>query len=372
MIKALRQKQIVAIAIAFLIIILILLFYLKISYPVLLTITITSCFVIVIYLFAPKWIEYQKLRLCEDAYPAFLADFTQAIKSGMTIPQAIKTIAETDYGELSKKIKKLNIWLSWDLPFPEAWQKYNDLFKESNLIQRINGIVLESFYSGGDIGEVLDSLSNNVYELKKMTSERRGIMTQHLIVFYIVFFVLLGIIVMLYKILLPILYLQRFGSFIGMTFSTVSFLSLDYYKNLFFIFTIVQAACLGLISGQIVEEKLIAGLKHIVIMISIALVVFSFAILPAKLTFEFEISPQSVGIGQSVSILGRVYYNEIPAGGAKVDITTPEGLISLTTDSLGQFSTIIKAPLQPGQYLITAIIDYQGTMQSSSKTLIVT
>jgi hypothetical protein len=167
--------------------------------------------------------------------------------------------------------------------------------------------------------------------------------------------------------------LQRFGVFSGISFRTAEVLDIDYFKNLFLLMTVVQAICLGAIAGQILEEKLIAGFKHAIIMLSIGVAVFFLLILPTKLTFEVEVTPQSVGIDQTFTVAGRIFFDEQPAGGAKVDILGPgeSDLTTLFTDSLGQFTTSLKAPLQAGVYPITVIMTFESESRTEIVSLIV-
>jgi len=322
--------------------------------------------------FAIEYLKFKDIRASESAYPNFLRDLTQSVNSGMTIPQAIIVASQTEYGALTKYIQKLNANLAWGAPFPEAWARFTTLLKDSEVISRINGIVLESFYSGGDISAVLEALSEDVETIKRMEAEKRGMMAQHLAVMYVVFGVFLSIIVILYKILLPILYLQRFGAFSGLAFRSTELLGVEYFKNLFFIMTVVQAGSLGVIAGQITEEKLIAGLKHIMIMLAIGIAVFFIFIFPSKITFNLEVSPQTLGIGQSFTVSGSMSYDSQPAGGANVEIQGPTGeLTSVFADSLGEFSTTLHAPTQPGSYYVTVMMTYGSESRAETRTIIV-
>lgn len=315
---------------------------------------------------------FRDIRAAEEAYPNFLRDLTQSVSSGMTIPQAITMASQTEYGALTKYVKKLNTNMAWNTPFPEAWSKFTDLLKASEMISRINGIIQESFHSGGDISAVLESLSGDVDIIKKMEADKRAMMLQHLAVMYVVFGVFLSIIVILYKILLPILYLQRFGAFSGLAFRPSELLGVDYFKNLFFIMTLVQAGSLGIIAGQITEEKLIAGFKHIIIMLAVGIAVFFLFIFPSKLTFDLEVTPQALGIGQSYTVAGRMYFDAQPAGGARVEILDATGeLTTLFADNLGEFTTTFKAPTQPGTYQVSVMMVYSSESSTETRTVTV-
>jgi archaellum biogenesis protein FlaJ (TadC family) len=318
------------------------------------------------------YFEFKEIRDAEEGYPSFLRDLTQAVNSGMTIPQAVATASQTRYGILSKYVSKLNAWLSWGTPFPEAWKRFTFTLEKSDLIKRINGIVLEAFHTGGDIGDVLNSLADDVTLLKRLEADKKSMMQQHIMVMYIVFFIFIGIIVILFKILIPILYIQKLGVFGGMALRPSEQLTVDYFKNLFFLLTIIQAACMGMIAGQITEEKLIAGVKHLAIMVAIGAFAFFAFIFPSFLTLEVNVFPETPGLNQKITITGSVYFEAQPAAGAKIEIITPQKeVIAIFTDGLGEFNTFINAPTQPGPYTIFVTATYRSESQTFSKAITV-
>ena len=318
------------------------------------------------------YLEFKEIRDAEEGYPNFLRDLTQSVNSGMTLPQAVATSAQTKYGVLSKYVTKLNAWLSWGTPFPEAWQRLTLALEKSELIKRINGIVLEAFHSGGDISDVLNALADDVALLKRLEADKKSLMQEHIVVMYIVFFIFISIIVILFKILIPILYIQQLGVFGGLALRPAEQLSVDYFKNLFFLLTIIQAACMGLIAGQITEEKMIAGAKHIAIMVAIGAFAFFVFIFPSFLTLQVNVFPENPALNQKVTITGSVYFEAQPAAGAKIDIVTPQKeIITVFTDGLGEFDTFVTAPTQPGTYILSVTATYRSETQMFSKTITV-
>lgn len=316
-----------------------------------------------------SFFEFKEIRAAENNFPAFLRDLSQSVNAGMTIPQAISIASQTKYGVLSKYVQKLNAMLSWSTPFPQAWERFTIMLKKSEMISRINAVVLESFYAGGEIGAVLNSLANDVNLLKRMDSDKKSMMQEHVAVMYFVFFIFVGIIVGLHKILVPILYVQKIGVSGGLALRSAEIITIDYFKILFFMMTIIQAVSIGIIAGQISEEKLIAGLKHVVIMLAVGIAAFFLFVFPAALTLDAEIFPTNPGLGQKMSISGSVTYDAQPAAGAQIQITTPSGLQSVFADGLGQFNLIIGAPTQPGTYEITISVTYSGETKSATNII---
>lgn len=317
-----------------------------------------------------SFLEFREIKAVEDSYPAFLRDLAQSVAAGMSIPQAVSTAAQTKYGILSKYVQKLNAMLSWSIPFPQAWQHLTTMLKRSEMVSRINAIVLESFYAGGEIGAVLSSLANDVNLLKRIENDKKSMMQEHVAVMYFVFFIFLAIVVALHKILVPILYVQKIGVFGGLALRPAEVITVDYFKTLFFIMTLIQAVSIGVLAGQIAEEKLIAGLKHVLIMLAVGVAAFFIFVFPSAMTLYVDAYPTNPGIGQKVSLSGSLTFDGQPAAGAQVEILMPDkSVMSLFTDGLGQFDTLFNAPLQPGIYSVTVSATYSGETKSATKTL---
>jgi len=314
------------------------------------------------------FLEFKEIQLAEEGYPNFLRDLAQSVSSGMTIPHALQTASHAKYGVMSKYVNKLNTWVSFGVPFPEAWQRFTNSLQKSDLIRRINGVVLEAFVAGGDLGAVLSSLASDVILLKRMEADKKSMAQQHIVIMYVIFFIFLGIIIGLYKILIPILYIQRVGVFSGVALRPAEEITVDYFKNLFFLMTLVLSACAGFISGQISEERLAAGIKHILAMIAIGVFTFFVFIYPAKLATEVTVFPENPGIGQDIIVSGRVTFESAGAAGTSIEIVGPSREIQqLFADSQGEFTTMFKAPTQPGPYSILVNVNYRSETQSVTK-----
>ncbi len=308
--------------------------------------------------------EFSEIKSAEDQFPHFLEDLSQSASAGMTLPQAISVASKTHYGKLTSHIKQLNIWLSWSQAFPKAWEKFTKRLAASQLIRRVNAIILEAFHSGGDVKKTLGSLAEDVNIIKDMESERKSIMHQQIIIMYIIFFVFVGVIIALYKILSPILYVQQIGSFSGIGIQEGGAkLTIEYFRNLFFLMTLVEAICAGLIAGQIAEERLVAGIKHVVIMVSASVFVFFVFVFPAELSVEISVFPTEAPIDSKITVVGKVFSEGAPVSGADVIITDSSGLPKqIFTDNSGEFRYFWATPEQAGEYNIHITIeDEKGT-----------
>src|SRR3989344_5187127 len=203
------------------------LFLLKIQSTTIVAVFAIALVAVLMPYLAYGFLEFKEITQAEEGYPGFLRDLAQAISSGMTIPQALQTTAHARYGVLTKYVQKLNNLVSIGIPFPDAWRKFTGALEKSSMIKRINGIVLEAFVAGGQMGAVLSSLATDVILLKRIEEDKKSAAQQHVIVMYIIFFIFLGIIAGLYKILIPILYIQKIGAFSGISLRPGEELSID-------------------------------------------------------------------------------------------------------------------------------------------------
>lgn len=315
--------------------------------------------------------EHKKLKRAEEKFPNFLRDISQATSAGMTLPQAINSASKIDYGDLSPYVKKLDIWLSWGVPFQTGWKRFTKMLDKSPVIKKINAIVLEAFHSGGNLKATLEALADDVTLLKQMESERKSIMRQQIIIMYIIFFIFLGVLLSLHKILAPILYIQQIGLFSGVSLQTGggANLSIDYFKQLFFLMALVEGISAGLIAGQIAEERVVAGFKHILIMVSVSVFVFFLFVFPTAFSMEVSSYPPNVQPGGKVTLIGQVFFESSPASQATITIIEPDGSSSVVfTDNVGEFKKTIDAPNIVGIYDISITAEFQGNRQFATKT----
>jgi archaeal flagellar protein FlaJ len=319
---------------------------------------------------AINFLTFREIKNAEEEYPNFLRDIAQNVSAGMTLPQAISTSADSNYGALTKYIRKLNIWLSWNTPFPKAWTKFTKLLTRSDLIKRINNIILESFHAGGEIKVTLNSLADDVNLLKQMEFEKKSVMKEQIIIMYAVYFVFVGVIIGLFRILAPILFIQKMGVFSGITVQNAGGeLTIEYFKNLFFLMILVESICAGIIAGQISEERLIAGFRHVVIMLSVGVFFFFIFIFPSQLNLDATIYPSRVVAEDNIIINGQVFYESAPASGATVTVITPQKqVLTMFVDNLGEFERTITAPMQKGAYSIIISVDFKNEKQTLTRT----
>jgi len=225
--------------------------------------------------------ENKRQKEVEVKFLEFIRAVSDGVKSGVPIPKSIVELKGTDYGALNPYVNKLIYQIEWGIPLRDSFVRFG---KSTNnqVVQRAMTIIVEAEESGGNITEVLDSVVNSVLQVRKIREERKSNTFSQLIQGYFVFFVFIGIMVVLQVYLLPQLSdigitaisgsgLSGFGSGeVGDTVaSTINF-------NIIFIgLILIQGFFSGLLIGKFSEGKLMAGLKHSLIMVLFGYLIFS-------------------------------------------------------------------------------------------------
>jgi flagellar protein FlaJ len=227
-----------------------------------------NVFALLIAISGLVYIEYRKYnidRKIEMRFPDFVSDLAENIKAGMTLPQAAKSLKSVNYGPLSIEVNRIATQIDWGVPFTETLENFSKKYGKN--IQRSVSAIIEAYRGGGKISEILDSTARSIREINKLKKERSSTVYSQIITGYIIFFVFLGILIVLQRYLVPSL-----GS-ITPTGPTIGELSI-LYKSIFQWLIVIQGFFSGIVVGKLSEGKVIAGVKH-----SIAMVLIGYSVL---------------------------------------------------------------------------------------------
>lgn len=261
---------------------------------------IMASFTFVIPFFLYKYSRFMWLKSLESQFPNFVRDLADAKRSGMSFREAINITAKTSYGKLSVEIEEMKNRMSWGTPFIRVLDIFGKKVKDSKIITEALHIIKESHKSGGKVADTLNSIANDIIMLKEAEAERGSMVKQHVVIMYGIFFMFLGVSIMIISVMVPMIKTQPtfgeggplslqfsdpcqdLGGFPCGLFSAIcSIFTVPegigcYYIALFFSVVMIQGLFTGLIAGQLGENSVIAGSKHSLIMIFSALGVFLF------------------------------------------------------------------------------------------------
>jgi len=299
-----------------------------------------------------RYLKFTELKIMEESFPEFLRGLSESQKSGITFPQAIVNASKIDYGPLSKEVKKMSYQISWGIPLPNVLEKFSERVKKSEFLRRSIAIILESYRSGGDVAEVMESVAESARMVKELEAERKSKFSQQLLIMYAIYIIFIVIIVALNKILLPMFTLSANQDVSGVAFSMGS-LDPSFYRTIFLHMILIQAVFAGLIAGQVGEGSIIAGIKHSGIMLVIGSLAFIFFLPSQSVLITIDTPYDVYPPGSIYTLEGFVLKSDkTPLNAADVEITVGGTVYRTSTDNLGLFSKEILLPTDQGTHRI--------------------
>jgi flagellar protein FlaJ len=299
MLESLTNKQKVIIAPSLVSIFLIITGIVIGDIPVLGNLVIISVFICIVPYFLFKYIQFLWIKGIEEQFPNFVRDLADSSRSGMSLPESIAIATKANYGKLSIEIQRMHNRLSWGTPFIRVLEIFHNNMKDSKLISEAVSIIRQSYETGGSIPNTLDSVSKDILMLKEAEAERSSLVREQVMIMYGLFFIFLGISVMIIFVMVPMLHSQAAttASMPGFSFADpceggllfpcglfagiCAVLQISpgiscYYVAIFFSVVVIQGIFTGLIAGQLGENSPISGVKHSLIMSLISIGVFLF------------------------------------------------------------------------------------------------
>lgn len=222
-----------------------------------------------------KYAESTRIKSLEDQFPQFMNDLVEAVRSGMSLPQAVNVVTKNDYNGLNPHIKKLSAQLEWGIPFTKAFSSFTKSTK-SKLIARIGATIIESHEYGGNLTDVFESISKTTVEIERLREERKLFLNSQMVSGYIIFFVFLAVIIGLQKYLVPTLTEISVKQLVTAEKVENKQLQLE-YKGIFRNLIIIQGFFAGIAIGKMSEGEIMNGIKHSLFMIILGLVIFILA-----------------------------------------------------------------------------------------------
>jgi len=223
--------------------------------------------------------ETRRTNRLEAEFPAMMRDISLSVKSGMTLKGAMSIAAQGQYGMLTPAIKQIDNMITWGVSFEDALlhfaKKYPTL-----LIRRTVFTLIEASRMGGQLGEILEGVATDVEETKALEGKRSSETRPYLMVCYISYFVFLAVILIMSYIFLPMMQeasdVATGGALPGgLGQFAVSEEDLDLYNRLFFHALVLQGFFAGIVTGKMGEGKAVAGLKHSVFFIVVAVIAYA-------------------------------------------------------------------------------------------------
>ncbi|MBS3056098.1 MAG: type II secretion system F family protein [Candidatus Aenigmarchaeota archaeon] len=206
---------------------------------------------------------YSRLKKIEQLFPIFLRDVTANIKNGMTLPQAIRSVKYNDYDVLTLHVKEISSKLDWGISFQNTLNVFAQKTK-SRVIGRTVNTIIEAHESGGSIDTVLEAVASSIQEMEKIKQKRSIRIYSQMLNGYLIYIVFLGVMYGLANFLIPAFQ-------IGQDTGNQAMFN-EMFRNL----TIIQGIFAGIAIGKMAEGRLVAGIKHSLVLTVIGYSLFLF------------------------------------------------------------------------------------------------
>ncbi len=201
----------------------------------------------------------------EDMFLEFARNLVESVKTGTPISKSIINVKEKSYGVLGENIRKLANQISLGIPLGTALQTFS---KDVNnkTVSRALTLIGQAERSGGEIGGILESVTEAVSTSDKLKKERQAAISTLVVQGYIIFFVFIIIILVLqFQILPMIVNIIPSGASLGISGIGIGGgtpIDEQDIANAFLYLLLIQGFFSGLVIGKLSEGNIKPGIRH--------------------------------------------------------------------------------------------------------------
>ncbi len=212
----------------------------------------------------------------EDMFLEFSRNLVESVKTGTPINKSIVNVKDKPYGVLSDHIQKLANQISLGIPLNKALQTFSKDINNKTISRSLT-LISQAERSGGEIGEILEAVTEAVSMSDKLKKERKASISTLIVQGYIIFFVFIIIILILQFQILPLLEgisPDAGGADIGILGGGGGG-DLDHEKisSAFVYLLIAQGFFTGLVVGKLAEGSVKTGIKHSFVLVLAAFLI---------------------------------------------------------------------------------------------------
>ncbi|MDD2439411.1 MAG: type II secretion system F family protein [Methanosarcinaceae archaeon] len=211
-------------------------------------------------------LEVRKIRKIEDQIPEFLKRLASINGTGILLADAITITAQSNMGPLKAELRRMVEDIRWNSNLVEALKRFESRIR-TKLTRRSMTLIARASESTGNIHQVISIVAEDADVQKQLKKERNAGMFIYVFIIYVTFFVFLIIVYVLAAFFLPALS--------GTDNPAMSMgVNLEEYTLLFFHAALLQGLGSGMVAGKMGSGNLPSGLKHSLIMMSLAYLLF--------------------------------------------------------------------------------------------------
>lgn len=224
--------------------------------------------------------EVQRRDSVDKHMPVFLLALLSSVQSGANLIKAIEQTANRNLGALTAPLKNLKANMSWGMPMDEAFAHFADT-TDTRIARRVTVLLEMALKIGGDIAENLEMIQKHVTEMQNIEKNRKSQLAPYTYTIYISYAVFLAVAVLLVTSFFTEIekvqesLLSSGGAAKGGLFGSLADMDVGLMESALFNMAIIEAVFGGLAAGKIGAGSYVAGIKHVVAMIVIAVIAFN-------------------------------------------------------------------------------------------------
>ncbi|MFC7166255.1 type II secretion system F family protein [Halospeciosus flavus] len=221
----------------------------------------------------------QRIKSIEAVVPDFLDRLASTNEAGMPIVGSLRRVVRSELGELTPELQRTWADISWGAKVSTALHRL-DRRVGTPTVTRAVALITNAISASGDLGPVLRIAADEAKASRRLERERRSELFTYLVVIYLSFFVFLTIIGALVLVFVPsIPTMPSVGTETlpvtpELGFGGAGAAKKDAYTLLLFHAALIQAVCSGFVAGQMEQNDVRAGAKHVVVMLLLGYVTF--------------------------------------------------------------------------------------------------
>ena len=223
--------------------------------------------------------EVQRRDSVDRNMPVFLLALLSSVQSGSNLIKAIEQAAERNLGALTPELKNLKANISWGTPVEDAFENFAK--RTGTRVSRRVTVLLEmAMKIGGDVSENLEMIQKHVSEMQNIEKSRKSALQPYTYTIYISFAVFLAVAVLLTTSFFTEIEkvqagLLHAGNTKDGLFGSLADMDVKKLESSLFNMAIIEAVFGGVAAGKIGSGSYVAGTKHVVVMIIMAVIAFN-------------------------------------------------------------------------------------------------
>lgn len=190
----------------------------------------------------------------------FLRDLTEVRKTGLSPERCIESLADRDYGEFSKELRKISSEISWGLPVRRVIMDFLKRTK-SWMTQIVMFLLVETIDVGGGTIAMIEALARFNNMTQEVDKEKKMAVRPYVMMPYFASIMLVATTIMM---------ITFTGTTAGLT-GANSTKNLGEIVTTFTTASVFHSYLIGLVAGKISEESISSGFKHAAILVVVAI-----------------------------------------------------------------------------------------------------